>query len=33
MEEGGFEGVADAVATQQKAQGGGGKVVITLQEE
>lgn len=29
---GGFEGVAEAVAFQQKAQGGG-KVVITLQEE
>ena len=32
VEKGGFEGVAEAVALQQKGQGGG-KVVITLQEE
>lgn len=32
VEKGGFEGIADAYAIQQKAQGGG-KVVITLQEE
>jgi hypothetical protein len=32
VEKGGFDGVAEAIALQQKAQGGG-KVVITLQEE
>jgi NADPH:quinone reductase-like Zn-dependent oxidoreductase len=32
VEKGGFEGVADAIALQQKGQSGG-KIVITLQEE
>lgn len=33
VEKGGFEGIADAYAIQQKSQGGGGKIVITLQDE
>ena len=32
VEKGGFEGIADAYALQQKSQGAG-KIVITLQEE
>lgn len=32
LDKSGFEGVAEAIAFQQKAQGGG-KVVINLQEE
>jgi hypothetical protein len=32
VEKGGFEGVADAIALQQKGQSGG-KIVITLQDE